>query len=77
MSTLLQNKILAIYSLLCALLFLIIVSSVHLLAFGLQPSIQTIQQGIPGLGIPGQQQQQEQPTATPPQQPQVPPPQSP
>jgi hypothetical protein len=79
MSTLLQNKILAIYSLLCAL-FLIIVGSVHLLAFGLQPSIQTIQQGIPGLGIPGQQQQQEQPTATPPQQqeqPQVSPSQSP
>jgi hypothetical protein len=62
---------LAIYSLLCTL-FLTIAGSAHTVAFSFQPSIQTIQQGIPGLGIPEQQQDQPQQ-----QQPQVPPQQSP
>jgi hypothetical protein len=38
-------------------------------AFSLQPSIQFVQQGIPGLGIPGQEQQQQSQQQ---QQPQVP-----
>jgi hypothetical protein len=64
---------LAIYSLLLCTLFLTIAGSAHTLAFSFQPSVQTIQQGIPGLGIPGQQQDQPQQQ----QQPEVPPQQSP
>ncbi|HEY1248483.1 MAG TPA: hypothetical protein VGE97_05825 [Nitrososphaera sp.] len=44
---------------LCAL-FLTISGSAHAVAFSLQPSIQTIQQGIPSSAVPGQQQQQPQ-----------------
>lgn len=65
---------LAIHSLLCTL-FLTIAGSAHVVAFSLLPSstsssIQTIQQGIPGLGVPGQQQQV---PAPPPQPPSLPP----
>lgn len=72
MGALLNKRPLAIYSLLCAL-FLTISGSVHVLAFSLQPSIQTIQQGIPGLGIPAQQQEQQQQQQQPQAQPSVPP----
>jgi hypothetical protein len=64
---------LAIYSLLCTL-FLTIAGSAHAVACSFRPSIQPIQQGIPGLGIPGQEQQ-DQPQQQ--QQPEVPPQQSP
>jgi hypothetical protein len=60
-----SKRSLAIYSLACAL-FLTITGSAHTVAFSLESSIQPVQQGIPGLGIPGQGQQQQQ------QQPQVP-----
>ena len=51
------HRSLAIHSLLCTL-FLTMSGSAHAVIFSLQPSIQTIQQGIPGTAIPGQQQQQ-------------------
>jgi hypothetical protein len=66
---------LAIYSLLLCTLFLTIAGSAHTIAFSFQPSVQPIQQGIPGLGIPGQEQQ-DQPQQQQ-QQPEVPPQQSP
>jgi hypothetical protein len=62
------KRSLAIYSLVCTL-FLTIAGSAHTVSFSLQPSIQFVQQGIPGLGIPGQEQQQQQLQG---QQPQVP-----
>jgi hypothetical protein len=64
-----SKRSLAIYSLVCAL-FLTIAGSAYKVAFSLQPTIQFVQQGIPGLGIPGQEQQQPQQQ----QQPQLPPP---
>jgi hypothetical protein len=66
------QRSLAIYSLVCAL-FLTISGSAYTIAFSLQPSIKPVQQGIPGLGIPGQEQQQPQQQ----QQPQAPPSPSP
>lgn len=66
------QRSLAIYSLVCAL-FLTISGSAYTIPFSLQPSIKPVQQGIPGLGIPGQEQQQPQQQ----QQPQAPPSPSP
>jgi hypothetical protein len=53
-----SSRSLAMYSLVCAS-FLTIAGSAHTVAFSLEPSIQFVQQGIPGLGLPGEQQPQQ------------------